>query len=246
MPGWAVETKPGDLGGGATPGTRRMPLPIRTGLRVVPGGCEAQRATKMTAAITEAGNLAAAGVVAATSGGYPFDYFFNAADKAKVTPIMQRVVDSVEQHGEPVDATCKDYKHWCQPTSQRKGHIFGYVDNRILVSAQDALSIIVLCPRALASPQTPESCGTQPPAGVISPGYVMLHELMHVTDISRGEHIGDLEYGVDKSHELVVEVPKSRGLPTLNADNYAWFALFAWLVGFGQPGKQTCSAKFGH
>ena len=213
--------------------------PTPSGVEVDPS-CSPTPATKMNKAVRDAGLLAEAATNAATSGGYPLNYFFQSTDGNAVTDIMKNVRAAVnkESGSAHVDVLCEDVKEWCK---LKGGRIRGYADNRVVADSDEALARVVMCPSAMRSSENPPPC-VRGPASMVTLGYVMLHELMHIDQIDGHRHIGDLEYGIYGCHSLAS--PANPADPKSNADSYAWLASFAWALGFGNWQGSPCPAKF--
>ncbi|KAI9820460.1 MAG: hypothetical protein M1832_003793 [Thelocarpon impressellum] len=225
------------------------PAPVKpsvSGIRVDPscvGNPElSARVQRLQRSITDAGLLAGAAHAAATAGGHPLSYFFNADAAKTVQNIMTNVEDAVAQKegSGSVDVLCDDFKGWC---TKRGGRIRGYADNRVVASVEEALGSVVICPSALHFSAHPTPCSREP-EGILHLAHVMLHELMHIDDLNDGVHIGDFQYGVAGCHSLVGNANPGAALARQNADSFAWLGSWAWELGFGVWGGQPCPKKY--
>ena len=159
---------------------------------------------------------------------YPLDYFFTAADGAVVASNFQSAVNAiVAGGGQSIYLSCGD-DDTC--TSR---NLLAYFRPATTAYPQSGIK---LCNAALALPSLNTPCTKQPDA-TISIGHVVLHELLRMQNAS----VQDTATGLSAAVNLSLD---GNGMVE-NADNYAYFADWAYELGFKQD-SQGCLATTTH
>ena len=207
------------------------------GLQIVPGGCTGANIPAMKTAISDANLLAGAALNAASNfSELPFNYFFKADLETvnTVTNVLRRAQSALQMKGPLINVTCTDEYRACQRSVEHL--VVGY-------TAHTEPSLIVLCALGFTLPRNPKPCTERP--GTISPGSILLHELMHVSNISGPQlTIRDL---TKRSARDVHNALEAGTNTTEDANAFAQLGIMAWDLGFGgKPSRQraTCVQNF--
>lgn len=211
------------------------------GVQIIPGGCEGEQLKAMETAIVDANFLAAAAINAAVSfTSPPFNYFFkgDVETSKTVTGALQQVQSALQKKGPQVNVTCTDTYRQCRRSVTRL--ILGY--NRHAPAPENE-SEVHLCALGLGLSTNPKPCTEDP--GAVSLGFILLHELMHVRQISPpGLRIEDLS---GRTAQSVNDALIAGRNTTLDGNAYSFMGSMAWDMGLGgKPSKErvTCLQNF--
>lgn len=207
--------------------TERQQSKYQGGTRVVNGGgCDAAGLQTMSNAIFQAGLLAQAGLNAAANfSAPPFSFFFkpDPATANKVASVLTAALNSANGNGDLTAVSCVD-------TVVTPNYCAIHTDNAAYVATSNGLHFptIVVCPDSMGWPLNGVPCQPTVKPGVISIGWLMLHEMVHVADPA----IGDAEGYSARA----VRVNLLKGIDsTKDANAYAYLGSFAWDLGLGGP-----------
>ena len=215
-------------------------VPQFNGLKLNTGGpdCTPAQIQNYSNAILHTKLLGVAGQNAASNyNALPFNYFMPATIEAsnKVGQAMSNMVQAEEGKGPPVLATCTDALNNC------KDEKFGYA---MFVTGGHPSYIprVVMCPLGLMLPDITLPCQGLP--GATTTAYVLLHELMHIDEISG---IRATDWVRPNNYQSARNVHKDllAGKDT-TTDSVAlgMVGSWAWELGLGVLGGATCLDKF--
>ena len=114
----------------------------------------------------------------------------------------------------------------------------------------EVVNTVTLCNKVIGWPFNNWPC-TKPPVNFDTSAHVVLHEILHFKNVTLGNQIGDVAYGVNACHALLVNSQEWLPGPQESADCIAAFASYAWELGFGRDVRrhgwrgEPCPDKFG-
>ena len=214
---------------------------VSRGINVVTdsaGECTPDQVITLRAAILDASYLAGAALNAAANfTDLPFRYFFESDLQTAntVAGVYRRIQRSQQGRGNLIFVACVDIYNVCETGAIVRPGYAALRDNDT--------PVIVICPSGLALSRNPVPCTQNP--GSISLGWLLLHEMTHVSFIS-GPGLKVIDTEAETARDIQDDLDDGHNT-TLDANAYAYLGTYAWDLGLGGPPwnqQKTCLENF--